>query len=711
MSSFNYIISITGDCLNADNGAISLALTGGTSPYTVEWISPNLGSDVVTTGPSIRTGLSADTYGVRVNDSTVPTNQEFYINIPVSSGTCCSIIGVQDTTCNLNNGSVTGTSTSEYSSTNFYLYNNNDVYINSGTTNIDSIIFGGLSADTYYMVAQDLGGCTGQSQTFIIQNSQSLNYGLYSVPNSSCGGTPIGKIYITGITGNPPYTYLWNNGFTGSTATGLTAGNYSVQITDSYGCNKTESATIVDVDPIGLGIFTATPPGCFTNDGVLNLTITGGTAPYYYSASTGYVEISYSKTFTLDKLYAGQYNIQATDAGLCSIVVGATLATPSGISSVVVDSKNSYCNQNNGEISISIVGGVGPYTYSLILPNGDVKSASSTQTTNIFTNLSSGTYSAAVQDSAGCSYMEEVVIFAQDKYTISTQITGTTCNQNNGQILITCSTGATLPLDYSLDGLSNIIDTNLTATTFNNVSSGQHTITVTDATGCVQSAQVYVAPSNPIDFSFYTTSCGEGSDGSISVLVNSGTPPFTFNWSDNVSGNPQQIYINNLTGGTYSLTLIDNDGCSLLRSTTITCPSKYASYQIYTMGSEVFTITSPTKYGLLQMLNEGYIDLTSDNTGCELNTATFVAKVSVNPLGISTSQTFYTATSLLQPPADNLWYNTITSLLQSVQGVKGVSIDPNNNQITIKTTKNNTILQGQEILLELIIIYDIMCLT
>lgn len=710
MSAFNYIITLTGDCQNTDSGSISLSLTGGTPPYTVQWVSPNLGTDVVTLDPSIRTGLSADTYGVRVNDSTAPLNQEFYINIPISSGVCCSILGVQNTTCNLDNGSVTGTSTSDYSSTNFYLYGNSG-FVNSGTTNSELITFGSLSAGTYYMVAEDLGGCTGQSQTFIIEGSQTANFGLYPVPNSSCGGTPIGKIYITGLTGNPPFSYLWNNGFTGSTNTGLTAGDYSVQVTDSYGCVVSKSATIVDVEPIGLGVFTATPPGCFTNDGSLNLTITGGSAPYYYSASTGYVEISYSKTFTLNNLYAGQYNIQATDAGLCSITVGTTLSTPSGISSVSVSSKNSYCNLNDGQISISVVGGTSPYTYSLITPTGDVLSQKSTQTTQLFSNLSGGTYGAAIQDSSGCNYLEEVTILTQDKYTILTQTTGTTCNLDNGSVSITCTTGATLPLDYSLDGLVDVIDTTLTSYTFNNVSSGQHTVTVTDAGGCVQSAQIYIAPSNPIDFSFYTTSCGTGSEGTITTLINSGTPPFTFNWSDNVSGNPQQIQITGLSGGTYSLTLIDASGCSLKRTVTITCPKNYVSYQTYTMGSEVFNITSPTKYGLLQMLNEGYMDLTSGNTKCDLITATFIGKVSVNPLGISSTQTFYTATSLLSPPADNLWYSTITSLLQSVQGVKSVAIDPINNQISIKTTKNNSVLEGQEILLELIIIYDIMCLT
>ena len=117
------------------------------------------------------------------------------------------------------------------------------------------------------------------------------------------------------------------------------------------------------------------------------------------------------------------------------------------------------------------------------------------------------------------------------------------------------------------------------------------------------------------------------------------------------------------------------------------------------------------RYLILQMLNEGYYDLTLDNTGCDFISATFTAKVSVSPLGLTTSDTFYTTTSLVNVPADNLYYDTITQLLLSVPGVGSVVVNPTDNLITIETTRGNTTLQGQEIVIDLIIVYDIMCLT
>ena len=711
MAVLDYNIAVTGDCSNNNSGAFNLYVSGGTPPYTVEFYNPVYAPQTITVQPASLVGLASNVYQLRVNDSTLPVNSEFLINIPISSGVCASVVAVQNTTCGDNNGSVTGSSTSLYSSTNYSLYDVNNNYLTSATTNTDAVVFGQLSAGTYYLGVTDLGGCTAFTQTFLVQESEPLDFGLYVVPNSSCGGTPIGKIFVTGQTGLSPYTYLWSNGFTGSTITGLTAGSYSVDVTDAYGCTLSKSATITNVSPVGLGLFTSTPPTCLQSNGVINMTITGGTEPFYYSASTGDVLVSYSRTFSISGLSAGQYNFLVTDAGLCQMTAGTTLETPGGITSVTVQGQNSSCSSSNGSITVNLVGGTSPYTYTLIYPTGNQLNISNSQTTQIFGNLSGGTYSVSVSDNSGCSYLQEVTLVAQNKFTISTQVVGTSCNQNNGSVTILTTTGGTLPLDYSVDGIQNVIDTNLTAVTFNNLSSGTHVVTVTDADGCVQTTNILVPSSQSLNYSLYSTSCGSGSSGKITAFISSGEPPFSFNWSDNVPSDPQQIQISGLTAGTYSLTVVDANGCSLTRNTTINCNTNSTSYQTYVMGAEVFNIQSPTKFGLLQMLNEGFFDLTSGNTSCDLISATFTAKVSVNPSGIIASQNFFTSTSLVQVPTDNDWYNTLRTLLLGIPGVGNVIIDQLNNQITIETSRNNTSLEGEEIVIDLVIGYNIICLT
>jgi Leucine-rich repeat (LRR) protein len=708
----NANISVTGDCQSTGSGAISLLINGGSPPYTVQWVSPSLGTDVITFQPSIRTSLNSDTYIVTVNDSTLPVNQTLNINIPVSSGVCSNILGVQGTTCSLDNGSVTGTSSSNFSTTDFYLYDSNDNFITSQTTNINvnDVIFGGLSAGTYYMKVVDIGGCTGYSQNFIIEDSTPLDFGIYNVPNSSCGGTPIGKLFVTGVTGSPPYSYIWSNGATGSTITGLTSGAYSVTVTDSLGCSQTEGVNVVDVPQVGLGTFTAVPPSCFAADGSITIQITGGTAPYYYSASTGAVSIQYGASFTLSGLSAGNYLFQVTDAALCSFVAGTSLASPQGMTSVSINTNGSTCSSSDGSIQVSVVGGVTPYIYTLIYPNGNTSNITGNQTVQIFPSLSSGTYSVAVQDSSSCSYMEEVTLFATDTFTISTNTTGTTCNQNNGSILVIKSVGGVQPYTYSMDGVQIFSNTTLSAVTFSNVNSGQHTITVTDGGGCVQTTQVNVGSSNPLDFALYSTSCGSGFDGKISALISSGEPPFTFYWSNNIPSNPQDIQVSGLSAGTYSLTVVDSVGCSLSRSVPINCDKLYVSYQTYVMGGENFIIKPQSKYGILQMLNEGFNNLTIGDIGCKLNSAIFGVEVSVIPLGLSTSETFFTGTTLTSVPTDELYCETIKDLLLTIPGIGEVTFNLLENQIIINTEPGDTTLINQRIIIELVIVYDISCL-
>jgi uncharacterized protein (DUF2141 family) len=706
MASFQYNISTTGAC--STSGTISLQLAGGTPPYTVQWTTPNLGVDTVYSNPSVRTGLSAGEYTVSVNDSTLPTNLEFFINIPVSSGVCADVSGVVNTTCGLNNGSITGSSTSNYSSTNFYLYSGSDVYITSAVTNTNEAIFQNLTAGTYYLLVQDIGGCTGVSETIIVEESSPMDFGLYVVPNSSCGGAPLGKLYVTGQTGTAPYTYLWSNNQTTSSITGLTSGNYTVTVTDAAGCVVTKNAVIFDVDPVGFGNFIVTQPTCFSSNGVVTLVITGGTSPYYYSASSGNYEISYAQTFTVSGLPSGSYSVTVTDSGFCTFTQTTELLTPNGISSVSIQGNNSSCSDNDGSIQISVVNGTTPYTYTLVNPNGDTSVVSTSNSSNTFSSLSGGTYFVSVQDFSGCSYGDSVTIVTENLFTITGSTTGTTCGQNNGQITIVKSTGGTEPYNYLLDGVVQVANTIQSAVTLTNITSGSHSVSVSDANGCIQTRQIFIDSSEPLTYSLISTSCGTGDQGTMTAFISSGEPPFTFSWSNNIAGNPQSITVTGLTAGTYSVTVVDSLGCSLRRSMDVNCTQNLISYQVYVMGNEVFQSKGGTKCGLLQMMNEGFYDLTLTNTNCILISADFIAKVTVEPLGSVYTSQFFTTTSLLVAPSDNQWYNAIETLLMTIPGIIGVSIDALNNKITIQTNVDGP-LQNQILTIDVLIEYDVRC--
>lgn len=708
MAAFDYNISITGDCQSNSSGIVSILPFGGTPPYTVEWVSPSLGADIVTLLPSIRTGLSNGTYGVRLNDSTLPENLEFYVNIPVSDGVCSIVEEVVDTTCGEDNGEVTLTSSSNYSSTNFYIYTIDDVFITSATTDTSSYTFVGLSGGTYYAISEDLGGCDGRSSTFTIETSTDMDYELYVVPNSSCGGSPSGKIFVTNLNGVGPFTYNWSTGAITSSITGLTAGSYSVEVIDSNGCRKTKTGLVENIDPIGFGTFSAVTPTCLSNNGQLTLIITGGTAPYYYSASTGNFDVSYSTSFTIYNVSPGQYNFLVTDAGLCTIEVGTNISSPQGISSVLVTTSNSNCSSNDGSITVVVEGGSTPYVYTLVDSLSGETIVTSYSATKIFNNLTTGDYTIFVEDQSGCNYSEEVTIISESKFELTYQTTGTTCNNTNGVISANVGEGYTLPLTYNLDGSNVLVNASLTATTFTNISSGSHTLIVTDSDGCSQTEIINVSGSTPITFSLYATSCGTGNQGTVTAFISSGEPPFTFNWSDNVTGNPQEITVSGLTGGTYSLQLIDSSGCTMSRSINVECQTNTLTYQTYVMGEENFIIESPVVCGFIQLLNKGYNNITSGETNCSLSATTFTVNVEV-PTLYSTGTTIYSGTTLIDVPSNQLYYDTLEELLQGIPGIGQIIINSTTNQIIISTDPEDNTLEGKEIIIELVIDYQINC--
>jgi hypothetical protein len=128
------------------------------------------------------------------------------------------------------------------------------------------------------------------------------------------------------------------------------------------------------------------------------------------------------------------------------------------------------------------------------------------------------------------------------------------------------------------------------------------------------------------------------------------------------------------------------------------------------MGEQKFELDSNSKYGPSKMYNEGFYDLTSGNTGCLLSSATFTTVVVVNPYGTEIIDTFYTSTSLLDYPADNLWYDSIQNSLKTVIGIGDVTINEDNNQILITSDNSNySVATTIDIKVYLVIDYNINC--
>jgi hypothetical protein len=713
-----YNLYISGDCTNTNAGEIYVEITGGTSPYTVYEVSL---TGLLPTSASTTTyyfsGMSADTYTLAIQDSCIsPGPDTIYLNIPISSGTSISVLSVTDTTCGEDNGEITFGINPFYGFGIGLLFETTDGYIGSGTTSINEIIFSNLSGGTYYIVGDDGGGCRGTSATVNINSSTILDYGFYVVNDASCNvGYGSGKIFVTGQTGTAPYTYLWNDGQTGSTATGLTIGYYVVTVTDSEGCSVSKGMSVYNVPPVGISSVITTESSCFGSDGSVEVTITGGTAPFFFSGSNGDTMVTFSDTYLFENLPSGVLVVTVKDAGLCSDTQSISLMTPNGFAVSSISSTNSNCG-NNGTITILVNTGSpsGTFTYTLLDSSSNIVNNVTVGTNTTFSNLSSDTYTILIDNNSGCVYTGTTVITNVNLFTITAVTTSTTCGLNNGSIQILTSGGGTLPYTYQITG-SAISPAN----TYNNLPSGFYNVTVTDANGCSQITTTYVGTSSSVFFNLFVIPPVNGNDGEITAFVSSGNPPFTYNWSSNVNLQTGST-VTNLSAGTYTLQVVDNSGCSYNKSVNLLGTILLGDYQIYNISDTNFVNSGVEgRRGISQMYNEGFFDLTLNDDNCVINSGKFIIETNVN--GEVKQQLFYTSIGLYDYPTDIEWVNNIKSMLLSYSDISEVEIDIVKNKITIvnncndtkkncKPTKYNT-LSDAKVILNLIIDYDISCVA
>ena len=202
---------------------------------------------------------------------------------------------------------------------------------------------------------------------------------------ASCGNNN-GSITLNGTGGTAPYTYSWNNGQTGATASGLAAGNYSCVVTDVNGCQNSVSATVIATAAL-LANVSVIDVFCYGDkSGTAIASATNGTAPYSYSWAGGQLIDS------IGNLGAGTYTCYIQDAAGCTATVTATIVQPPIMNLSTASTPNT--GSGNGTATVTPSGGTPPYTYTW--------QTTPPQYTQTITGLVAGTYSCTVVDALGC---------------------------------------------------------------------------------------------------------------------------------------------------------------------------------------------------------------------------------------------------------------------------------------------------------------------
>ena len=566
------------ECFGDNSGSIDLNVIGATPPFTYVW---NNGQTT-----SLISSLNSGTYIVTVQDAngcygplgnaTVSFSVDELASAPISvSATLTDVI------CN---GEANGTAsltptggTAPYT----YLWNTGETV--SSLSN--------LSVGQYTVLVQDAFLCQ-HTVTFNIDEPTPLTL-VESYNDPQCNGYNDGTANVVASGGNSPYTYLWttnsntSNGHTGPSVNGLSPGPISVTVTDNSGlCNASVFFQIGEPSPIVVSVTKIDNLCNGYSTGSANTQVSDpGNAPFTYLWSTG------ETTPNIATLSSGTYDLIVTNSVGCqqnefflnggsNTTTSFDILEPNALSFNPTILPISVTGANDGSVSVSPSGGLAPYEYTWTYS----ASSSFTNTNSSINNLSPGYYYLEVADANGCLQLDTFLFNEPNcNLTINSNYLPPLCADSNAQLFQWNISGGVLPY------VSELIDGNGTfwygpnsgnpQPTFNGtLPTGFYTLNVSDQAGCLQTMNLSVVDPDSISIDFNATnlSCFGNNSGSLSAIASGGTPssgtPYTYLWSPN---NQTSFNINNLSAGTYSVIVTDDNNCQKQDSYTITQPSQF----------------------------------------------------------------------------------------------------------------------------------------
>ncbi|MEI8194174.1 MAG: SprB repeat-containing protein, partial [Flavobacteriia bacterium] len=555
-------------CFGGFNGSISLSATGGTFPYTFNW-SNNTNNQNATNLPAGNfTVIVTDVNGCSQNTGATILQPALPIT-PTQTHVDVGCYG--DATGSINLSVIGGTPG--------YTYSWN---VGATTQDLNNLPFG-----IYTVFITDANNCIGQLSMVVNQPAAPLSNSAVITPVGCFGGSN-GAINMGVSGGTNPYTYIWSNGMTQGIISGLPTGTYSVNVTDANGCLLLGSYFVgqplapLSVSASHADIF------CFgASTGSVDLTPVGGTQPYSYFWSNGFVSQD------LNNIPAGTYSVTVQDANGCQDTISQTVIQLSQPILLSETHQDVLCNGfATGTVNLTVAGGTPNYSYSW--SNGSISQDIS--------NLLAGSYTVVVTDANFCTDSLTAVISQPLNALI---ITETHVNPS-------CIGGTSGNINLSVSGgvpsYTYLWNNGETTQDIDTLLSGIYQVMVSDANGCqIPFTVPLLDPSNGMALShtFGNVNCFGGADGFVDLTVTGGNPNYFYTWSN--GSVMQDIF--NLAPGNYFVSVVDVIGCGLFLSQMITEPdsalnvsSSYNDVPCYgdSTGSVVLNVSGGTlPYGFL----------------------------------------------------------------------------------------------------------------
>jgi len=518
-------------CTPQNNGSASTSIVSGTGPFTYLWNTGATTNTINNLGPGTYICTITDPSGCSKRDSVVLQYPSFLNANPAT---------IQNISCASSaNGSI---SINAIGGTAPYTY--------SWSNGAVGIINSNLTAGNYTVTITDQNGCTF-TQTNTITQPSALNV-VPNLINNNCFGGSTGNITLNVSGASPPYTYVWspnvsnsNIGWSNSVVSpnnqNILAGIYTLTVTDNLGCTKD---TVINISSTSVPQVTISGSDsiCAGNNVVLTANVISGTAPFNYNWTPSSTNNSVA-TFTPTQ--SQNFEVIVSDVNGCVDTTDfdvAVIALPV-VNGAVADAK--CFGSNDGSISLTIIGGITPFTYSWT-PN--VSSGANAQ------NLIQGNYQVNIADNLGCTASNSFVVNQPDSLQLNLIVQGSTCNLPNGSVQAIVGGGVQSYLYLWSTGST---DDNIL-----NLLPGSYSLTVTDANGCVKSNSLTInaVPIPEVSISGVDSIC-IGDNCNLNASVANQVLPITYQWS---SGLPSLPGVNVAPGSTqnYALVVIDGNGCS-----------------------------------------------------------------------------------------------------------------------------------------------------
>ena len=448
---------------------------------------------------------------------------------------------------NCNNNTVQLNATGSSQGANFtYLWTTTNGNIVSGGTTLTPIV---SAVGTYQLVVTNTENACTSSVSTTVNQSPTIT-ATASSANVSCNGGANGSATVSASGGNGAYAYLWSNGATTASISGLSAGSYLVTITDGENCTVSATAAVTQPNQLLANASATGETSLGAHNGTATASPAGGTPAYSYGWSNG------GTTATITGLVPGSYTVTVGDAQGCTAIQTVTVNAFGCSLSASISATNATCNgANNGSASVALTGAATPVNYNW--SNG--------ATTQNITGLAPGTYTVSIVDGNNCPAILNTTVSEPTLVSANASSTNETASGANNGTATASPTGGSGVYTY-------LWSNGGTSASIMNLAPGSYIVSVTDSNNCIAIQTVTVSSFNcaiNAAISGANVSCFGGNDGLATAVLSNGQLPYIYNWSNGGTS----ATINNLPAGSYTVTAHDAAGCVTTQSIVITEPA------------------------------------------------------------------------------------------------------------------------------------------